>query len=1196
MLCLFSDAFGHFDHESSRLNSSELSIQGEQLMNVRSLLPIVCTLLMLVVCADQIAAQQREYPESEDRISRTRAIDQSESRAEKEAERLVSLSADKIIILLQQEPGLLLEVKKMLVRQAYAQGQIIDPKELTDEFAFRRIREDEEARALITQQIVDRGYIQAKPTREELAREYAEEQRLAQKNAHDQQLYDEEQERNSRFLSEVGQNRPRRLPNQMQDAPGGTSGGTYSQPNPPNTPQTPLNLNDQQRALLRASMGNAAAGQDDLQGLPLDVINQPPSSSDQTEQLISSYTGQSGSTAGGQPDAARLAAVFGAGENTSAGGRLPQSQEEVFAQQRRMQFPQQASLETTYLPQQSTNRTLGHPQDQPALLRRANPYADVPSLYDLYEQYSRRPIKLERFGVEIFENGTGNLDQLPMDLPAGPEYVLGPGDGLDIDLWGSVSQRLHRVVDREGRLSLPEIGTVQAAGHTLGDVQRIVQTALRTQFRQLEANVSLNRLRTVRVYVVGDVERPGAYDISSLSTPLNALYEAGGPTSKGSLRLVKHLRGNQLVENVDLYDLLLHGVHSGMQRLESGDTILIPPVGQQVTIQGMVRRPAIYELAAEKSLAEILELAGGVLPSGTLRHVDVERVEAHRSRTMLGLDIPENDNQASVTEALEKFQITDGDTIKISPILPVAEKTVYLDGHVFRPGKYAYTDDMKITDLVHGYSDLLPEPYQQHAEIIRLKAPENQPEIIAFNLGDALAGKDQDLVLRPFDTVRVFGRFDFEDPPVVTVSGEVRDPGDHVTNGTTYLRDAIFLAGNTTADAELGDVQIFRKTHDGKLQVLNADLSKAIAGDPKDNVLLAPQDRVFVHKNVMRLDPPTVEVQGEIARPGRYPLGADMTASQLVRVAGGLTRSAYPEKADLTRYTIENGNKMESEHITVAIGEALSGTADTDMRLRPGDVLTVRQVAGWKDIGATVKVDGEVIHPGTYGIQVGERLSDVLARAGGFRPEAYPYGIIFERVEIRNIEERSRAQLITDAKAQGGALGATADDPLAKEAALSQWRETLTTLQTTPPVGRLVVRISPNKSWLHSSADIQLRAGDSIYIPKKPNFVMVEGAVYNQTGIAFRPGKSADWYLQQAGGPTTAADRKNIFIIRANGTVAGGPKGLFTGGALQSSMQPGDMIMVPSKAFGGGVKWKEVLQVSQLVSAVGIAVQVARGF
>ena len=312
------------------------------------------------------------------------------------------------------------------------------------------------------------------------------------------------------------------------------------------------------------------------------------------------------------------------------------------------------------------HRNFAPAQDQPALLHRASPYADVPSLYDLYSQYSVRPPVLKRFGVDIFETGTGNLEQLPMDLPAGPDYVLGPGDGLNIDLWGSVSQRLHRVIDSEGRLSLPEVGVVQVSGHSLGDVQHIVQAALRSQYRELDADVSLDRLRTIRVYVVGDVQRPGAYEVSSLSTPLNALFEAGGPTSKGSMRVVKHYRGNQLVENVDLYDLLLYGVQAGAQRLESGDTILVPPLGHEITVEGMVRRPAIYELAGEKDLAAVLALAGGVLPAGTLRHVDVERVEAHESRSMLRLDIPESDaapgtDQAAVTAALEKFEVQDGD-------------------------------------------------------------------------------------------------------------------------------------------------------------------------------------------------------------------------------------------------------------------------------------------------------------------------------------------------------------------------------------------------------------------------------------------------------------------------------------------------------------------------------------------------------
>jgi protein involved in polysaccharide export with SLBB domain len=581
------------------------------------------------------------------------------------------------------------------------------------------------------------------------------------------------------------------------------------------------------------------------------------------------------------------------------------------------------------------------------LRHRPNPYADVPSLYDLYAQYSKHPPRLERFGEDIFRNGTGNVEELPMDLPAGPDYVVGPGDGLTISLSGGISQRLQRVVDREGRVALPEVGGVEVSGRSLGDVQHLVQTVLRGQFRGVDADVSLSRIRTVRVYVVGDVERPGAYDVSSLSTPLNALYAAGGPTSAGSLRVLRHYRGKQLLQEVDSYDLLLHGIRGDMQGLQAGDTVEIPPLSTEVTVEGMVRRPAVYELHGEKTLAEVLELAGGVLPSGTLRHVDVERVQSHEGRTMLRLDIPETNNDTSVTQALEHFAVTDGDKIKITPILPYADKTVYLDGHVSRPGKFAYREGMKVTDLITSYKDLLPEPSTSHAEIIRLSQPDYAPVVLAFNLGDALAGKDQDLVLKPFDIVRVFGRFDFEDPPVITVTGEVRDPGDHLTNGVAHLRDAVYLAGGTTRDALLDDAQVFRKTSDGKLEVINVNLAKALDGDTKDNIVLEPKDRVFVHRDLNKLDPPTVAVEGEVARPGKYPLGDQMTAAGLVRLAGGFKRGAYTREADLTRYELEQGSKIASDHVTVPIAAALANEPDSDVRLRDGDVLTIQQLSGW---------------------------------------------------------------------------------------------------------------------------------------------------------------------------------------------------------------------------------------------------------
>ncbi|PYX48729.1 MAG: hypothetical protein DMG79_11055 [Acidobacteria bacterium] len=382
------------------------------------------------------------------------------------------------------------------------------------------------------------------------------------------------------------------------------------------------------------------------------------------------------------------------------------------------------------------------------LVRRPNPYNNIPSLYDMYLQATPRPAALERFGMQVFRYGSRDLQAIPTDLPVGPEYVLGPGDAVSIDLWGGVSKKFIEVVDREGRISLPETGPVMVSGRSLADVQQSVQRTLRTQFRDVSADVSLAKLRTIRVYVVGDVAQPGAYDIGSLSTPLNALFSAGGPTSRGSLRILKHLRGNQLVQDVDVYDLLLHGVKGNLQRLENGDTVMVPPLGPEVNIEGMVRRPAIYEEKDEQSLADALSLAGGLLPGATLRHIEVQRLVAHQKRTMLSFDIPQDDSAGDSLRQLESFHIQDGDKIRIFPIAPYAQDAVYLEGHVIRPGKYSFRAGMRVTDLISSYKtsiglwrDHSPEPtgFSSHSAKLRSHAgaggPKQGPAIAAAGHG-----------------------------------------------------------------------------------------------------------------------------------------------------------------------------------------------------------------------------------------------------------------------------------------------------------------------------------------------------------------------------------------------------------------------------------------------------------------------------
>jgi protein involved in polysaccharide export with SLBB domain len=1147
---------------------------------------------------------------------------------ERDPEPMVSLSAGTITEILRREPGLLLEVKRLLVRKAYEQGRLLDPADLTDDALFQLLRQDDNIRVLATQEIEKREYVRPKPTRQELEKDRIErvsplESSTAAAVGTVPGARSEEERYWAQHEQAGAQGKPI-LPDSVVND--GFSKDGFSEPEPATPPpnvspaQPTAPASDLRRR--QSLAGLQPQDRDSYEGAPPDSGSLARITPGGMPGLLSASMDEPGASAQrlNLSDSPDLAAFSSPAARPGTNALRPGYSS----------FGGDPGLSAwSVRPDTRVQRPLPSPaeDDHPVIRRRVNPYAEVPSLYDLYAQISRRSPVLARFGEDVFRNGTGNFDELPMDLPVGPDYVLGPGDGLSIELWGGISQRLQRVVDREGRVALPEAGAIQVTGRSLGDVQQLVQSVLRSEFRDVHADVSLARLRTVRVYVVGDVLRPGAYDVSSLSTPLNALYQAGGPTARGSLRILRVYRGPQLTGEIDLYDLLLHGVRSNLERLQAGDTIMVPPLGAELTVEGMVRRPAIYELNHEHDLAEALELAGGVLTTGTLRHIEVERVVAHESRSMLRLDLPESDlpgnnlpennNQEAVTRALEDFKIQDGDKIRISPILPYSEQTVYLDGHVVHPGKHAYREGMRVTDLIPSYTDLLPEPAARHAEIIRLAPPDYAPQVIAFNLADALASTGtgklagdpsvpnaQNVTLKAFDTVRIFSRFDFEDPPVITVSGEVRQPGEHVTNGETRLRDAVYLAGGVTPDALLDDAQVFRRTSDGKLKVLSVNLERGLSGDAADNVLLEPKDRVFIHRNLSKVDPPTVKIEGEVARPGKYPLGEDMSAAQLVRLAGGLKRGAFTEAADLTRYTVENGAQVMGEHVAVPIARALAGEADSDVRLHDGDVLTIRQLAGWTDVGSLVTVKGEVMHPGDYGIQEGERLSSVIARAGGLRADAYPYGAILERRQVRELEEKNRAELIRQVKGQEASFKllpdiGDAEEKLAKDATLQQWHATLEELESTPPQGRLIIHISKDVGkWANTPADLDIRAGDTLFIPKMPNYVVVNGQVYNPTAITYRPGRSAGWYLRQAGGPTNMASKKAVFVVRADGSVVGakGSGEWFTGDVLSAELRPGDMVFVPEKALGGPPIWKNTLQAAQLLSSVAVAVSVGHGF
>lgn len=1151
----------------------------------------------------------------------------------------VGASAAEIKAILLKDPGLLVELKRWIAKDSTEHGQVVSDTDLSQSAIFDRLDADAPFRAVATNLLQRYGYLVAKVNPES---DLAKEQELLRVERTKWIAQAEEEERvqarqkaaeDLKKASVCASQQSEAICNSLQQnqvpaqttVPGGQNGTLPFAPlgAPPNNEVLPFpqgNPNGtllQRTQLMQTGEGvpgapsqfpqyslAGALGGNPIPGMGTGGYGSLLSSDAEGQGLgtnkFSSLLNNPSGGMGGASDGLLSAYGFEPGMGSESGlamSAMGMNGMDPLMMNSMMNGGQGSTMLTSpgpspLIPMQPYRRYPQNPSIQPPeLVQKVSPYQDVPSLFDMYMQTVARPSTPKRFGIDVFQNGVRDLQLIPMDLPAGPDYVVGPGDGLTVDLWGSASMRLTRSVDREGRISLPEVGPVLVSGKNLATVQQDLQQILKTQYRDVSVGVSLSRLRTIRIYEVGDVANPGAYDISSLSTPLNALFVAGGPSPQGSLRILKHYRGNQLIQTVDVYDLLLHGVKTNIERLENGDTVQVPPIGPQVTVEGMVRRPAVYELEDENNLASVLELAGGLLPSAALRHIEVQRLIAHEKQTMLSLDIPDASDSQEVTKQLEAFRIQDGDRIRIYPIASYNQDAIYLEGHVTRPGRYSYRDSMRVTDVISSYKDLLPEPATQYAEIIRLNPPDFRPSVESFSLADALADPSKAPLLRSMDTVRIFSRFDFENPPTVAVLGDVRAPGFYKTDGQIHLADAVHLAGGLGDDAETADAQVFRYLSDGKLNVFSVNLSQALQGDAVDNIVLESRDRLLIHRNPQAIERATVYVQGEVGKPGRYPLTANMRVADLIRVGGGLKPSADTQSADLTKYEWSNQAKLAGQQQIIPISSALAGNADADVPLHNGDVLTIRQLPGWSDLGASITVKGEIKHPGVYGIRPGERLSSVLERAGGFDPDSYPYGAVLERTEVRELQQKEQDDLVIRTKSMQSSIELMPEnDPRqkqAKEAALQQYQTTVQELVANPPLGRVSVRISSDiRRWKNTSADIEVRAGDSLIIPKKPSFVMVSGQVFNPTAVAYRPGKSAKWYLSQAGGPTLLGDKKEVFVIRADGSVLSSKKGVFSGDSMGEVLLPGDTVVVPERAIGGPVQWQTIFTAAQVAGSV----------
>lgn len=900
--------------------------------------------------------------------------------------------------------------------------------------------------------------------------------------------------------------------------------------------------------------------------------------------------------------------------------------------------------------------------------------------------------RLKQFGYDLFKSTVSTFAPIT-DVPVGPDYVIAPGDSFTIVIWGRVNLTYEVTVDRNGEITLPELGALKVWGLTLKELKNYLHYEFSRRYTQFEMNITMGRLRTIRVFVVGEVVTPGSYSLSSLSTLFNALFAAGGPSKRGTLRNIQLIRDNKAIETVDLYDFLLKGDKSQDVRLQNEDTVFIPMIGDVVGVAGNVRRPAIYEMKKPLTLEEAIDLAGGITPAGYTERIQVERVVAHEYRIVVDFNLSGLLERQRIPQL--KTTLQDMDMIKIFPILPLAQNIVYLEGHVKRPGGYELKAGMRISALISGFDDLLPEPYLDYAEIIRLEEPDLHPKMLPFNLGEVLKGNlKKDLLLQRFDRIKIYPKEYFVEKRLVSIRGEIRHPGTYKLVKDMRLSDLIHQAGDLTRDAYLKRAELFRITPldpDMDYRIIPLDLKKILEEDPEQNLYLEPKDKFRVYSKWDLLDRPFVTIEGEVRKPGKIALAKDMRLSDLIHQAGDLTREAYLEQGVIFRltpdreietlyfnlektlnnedgenillmdedrvvihslwavkfketvsiaglvnkpgdYRLTEGMKvsdlifqagslkknaylreaelirrivtqegMETQKILVNLEKALQDDPAQNLLLKDYDYLVIRPIPEL-EFDRIVEISGEVMFPGSYLIEKGDTLSSLIERAGGYTERGCLRGAIFKRESVRALQEKRINDLIRKMEEEilteeGYLMTSTLspDELQARQQLLASRRAMIAKLKAAQVEGRIVIELLPLKRLKGSKYDIELEKGDSLFIPEEPNTVAVMGEVYNPISMIYEEGKDVKHYLKMVGGATRDADKDQIFLVRADGSVISRaqlrywwPLRLFADRFMHTRLYPGDIILVP-KRITEGKGWERVKDSVQILYQIAVS-------
>lgn len=746
---------------------------------------------------------------------------------------------------------------------------------------------------------------------------------------------------------------------------------------------------------------------------------------------------------------------------------------------------------------------------------------------DNEEEQDRKNGGLKPFGYDLFVGSPTTFAPVT-EIPIPNDYTLGPGDVLRVQLWGKENQQLELPISRDGTVSFPQSGPQTVAGLTFDQARQQIKNRVSEQYIGVQASVSLGELRSMRVFVLGEARNAGSYTVSSLSTLTNALYVSGGIRRTGSLRKIQHKRDGKLVGELDLYDLLLAGDTSDDSRLQPGDVIFIPPVGNRVGINGEVYRPALYELKSSTSLQELVNLAGGLTPQAYPQLVRIERNNDDFLRIIAEANL--------TTSKGKRAKVKPGDRIEVASISDITGQYVEVKGAATRPGRFAWVPGMRVSSVIRSVdNDLLQEADKRYAAIVRTDPETDTVSVINLRLRKALdnPGGENDIPLQEKDRFLIFA-------DEGKVSAKSQDRNDTMAGRSASNKDTSNDTNNVsgTDNKEDNEMDYSRFSR----EALFAPVLQRLKAQAKPG---APQQ--------------TIRVTGPVRYPGEYPLPASRQVADAIYVAGGLKDSASLYTAELARFSVDEEGTGETNVQNLDLRAVMA--SDVSVLLKSRDRLLIKSIPEFAQ-AKTIELDGEVRYPGEYTIRDGETLREVLQRAGGLTGNAFPNGAIFTREKLRQLEaqrlreaeERLQSDLV-GVQLEGNDFGGQNAERT------EQVQELLQEVQDSKPLGRMVIDLAAvveNRDY----QPLRLQDGDTLTVPTIPQAVSVFGEVQFPTSHLHTEGLTVDDYLERSGGPTRQADEERVYVVKADGSVILPEKSRWFGGRSQQ-LAPGDTIIVP---------------------------------